>query len=110
MFQVFSLDVAKVYLDVAYTCMLQAYIFTCFIHMLKVFYLDVAYILQWLHTCFQVFLGVCKCVFQTYVISVSAVSDICYKCFIWMLHMLQWNPPAAAVAATEAPPWVTMRA
>jgi hypothetical protein len=64
MFQVFYLDVAKVDLDVAYTCIFQSYVFKCFrcfIHMLQVFYLDVAYVLQWLHTCFQVFLGVCKC-------------------------------------------------
>ena len=42
----FYMDVAKVDLDVAYTCMLQAY-----------------------------------------VLSVSGVSYVCYKCFIWMLHM-----------------------
>jgi hypothetical protein len=40
-----SSDVAKIYLDVAYTCMLQAY-----------------------------------------VSSVSGVSYVCCKCFIWMLH------------------------
>ena len=37
----FYLDVAKVDLDVAYTCMLQAYVLRCFIRMLQVFYLDV---------------------------------------------------------------------
>jgi len=51
MFQVFHLDVAKVDLDVAYTCMLQEYVSRVsgvFIHMLQVFHLDVAYVLQWL--------------------------------------------------------------
>ena len=46
MFQLFLLNVAKVDLDVAYTCMLQEYIFKCFrcfICILQVFYLDVAY-------------------------------------------------------------------
>jgi hypothetical protein len=63
MLQVFYLDVAKVDLDVAYVC--NGY--TCV-------------------------LGVCKCfrcmlqVFQTYVASVSAVSDVPCKCFIWMLE------------------------
>jgi hypothetical protein len=41
--------------------------------------------LQWLHTCFQVFLCVLQ-VFQTYVASVSHVSDVCCKCFIGMLR------------------------
>ena len=50
MVQVFYLDVAKIDLNVAYACMLQAYVFKCF----QVFY--------------------------TYV----------YKCFIWMLYILQW--------------------
>jgi hypothetical protein len=63
------------------TCMLQVYIFNCFIYfirMLQVFYMDVAYtckgILSVLH------------VFQVDVLCVSAVSDVCCKCFIWMLQ------------------------
>ena len=69
-----------------------AYVFT---HMLQVFHLDVAYVLQWLHTCFP------------------RVSDVCCKCFNCfermlqmfpldvakinlVLHMLQWTPSAAA--------------
>jgi hypothetical protein len=27
---------------------------------------------------------------QAYISSVSCVSDVCFKCFIWILHMLQW--------------------
>jgi hypothetical protein len=27
---------------------------------------------------------------QVYVSNVSVVSNVCCKCFIWMLHMLQW--------------------
>jgi hypothetical protein len=52
----FHLDVAKVDLDVAYTCMLQMYFssgFRCFKHLLEVFYLDVAYVCNG----FQVFFG-----------------------------------------------------
>jgi hypothetical protein len=33
---------------------------------------------------FQVFSGVLL-VIQTYVASVLTISDVCYKCFIWML-------------------------
>jgi hypothetical protein len=47
MFQVFHLDVAKVDLDVAYTCMLHGYVFECFrcfICVLQVFHLDIAYV------------------------------------------------------------------
>jgi hypothetical protein len=42
------LDVAKVDLDIAYTCMLQVYVlsvFSCFVCMSQVFYLNVAYVL-----------------------------------------------------------------
>jgi hypothetical protein len=41
MLQVFHLDVAKVNLDVVYTCMLQSVCFKYFIHMLQVFHLDI---------------------------------------------------------------------
>jgi hypothetical protein len=66
MFQVFHLDVN---IHVASVC------FKCFICMLQVFHLDVAYVLQWLHTRFHVF--------QTYVASVLAVFEIYCKCFIY---------------------------
>jgi hypothetical protein len=92
MLQVFYLDVTKVDLDVAYTCMLQAYVSSvlgisyvcckCFIWMLQVFHLDVAY----------------TCMLQAYVSSVLGISYVCCKCFIWMLQVfhldvacvLQW--------------------
>jgi hypothetical protein len=47
-------------------------VFSCFKHIFQVFYLDVAYILQWLHMCF------------------SSVSDVCCKCLIWMLQKYIW--------------------
>jgi hypothetical protein len=59
--------------------MLQAYIssaFMCFICMLQVFHVDVAYVAMVIHVC-------CKCI----VLNVLAVSDVCCKCFIWVLHM-----------------------
>jgi hypothetical protein len=77
MLQLFHLDITKVNLDVAYTCMLQVYVLFSgvFIYMLQVFYLDVAYV-------FAMATNVCFLVFQTYVASISIVSDICCKCFI----------------------------
>jgi hypothetical protein len=47
----------------------------CFIRMLYVFYLDV--------TCYNGYTRMLK----VYVSNVSSVLDVCYKCFIWMLHM-----------------------
>jgi hypothetical protein len=46
----------------------------CFTLMLQVFHANVAYVLQWLHTCFP------------------HVSDICCKCFNCFGHMLQMFP------------------
>jgi hypothetical protein len=76
-----------IYMHVANVCFKC---FRCFICMLQVFYLHVAYVLQWL-TCF------------------SNVSDICYKCFTCfrrtrccksrslVLHLLQLlGPPPFA--------------
>jgi hypothetical protein len=56
----FYLDVAKVDLNVAYICMLQAYIFKYFrcSHILQLFYLNVAYVCNGFQVFFQVF---CKC-------------------------------------------------
>jgi hypothetical protein len=68
-----------------------------FKRMFQVFHLDIAYILQWLYTCF------------------SCVSNVCCKCFgcfgrllqvfhldvaklDLVLHMLQWDPPAVVHA------------
>jgi hypothetical protein len=62
MFQVFHLNVAKVDIDVAYTCMLQKYVLSVsFICMSQVFHLDVACVLHDYTRVLQVFLGVCKC-------------------------------------------------
>jgi hypothetical protein len=89
MLQVFQMDAAKVDCDVAYvlhiccndyTRMLQASVSnvsSVFRRMLQVFYLDVAYCND-----FQVFLGV----LQVFQMCVASVSDVCCKCFIWMLQ------------------------
>jgi hypothetical protein len=53
-----------------YTYVLSVYS-KCSRRMLQVFYLDVAY----------------TCMLLAYVSSVSGVSYVCCKCFIWMLHM-----------------------
>jgi hypothetical protein len=61
----FHLDFAKVDLDVAYTCMLQALfssVFRCLIRLLQVFHLNVVYVCN----VFQVFLGVFACVSDAY--------------------------------------------
>ena len=50
----------------------------CFIQMLYVFYLDVAYVYGYAYK------------LQVYISNVSSVLDVCCKCFIWMLHMFQW--------------------
>jgi hypothetical protein len=62
MFQVFHLNVAKVDMDVAYTCMLQKYVSSvsyvcckCFIRILHVFYNSYTRVLQSVSRCLQVF-------------------------------------------------------
>jgi hypothetical protein len=74
MLQVFCLDVAKVDMNVAYTCMLQAYIssvFRCFIRMLASVSFGCCIYLQWFS---NVFLDV-----------FASVSDTCFRCFICLL-------------------------
>ena len=77
MLQVFYLDVAKVDLDVAYTCMLQAYVlsvFKCFICMFASVSSGCCICLQWFFKCF---LG-----------AFVNVSYACFKCFIcFLLHV-----------------------
>jgi hypothetical protein len=90
--QMFHMDVVKVDPNIAYIVMAMHVCCKClfpnvsstFRRMLRVFYLDVAYvshicciILQW----FQVFSNVLQ-VFHSYVLSVSAVCDICCKCLV----------------------------
>jgi hypothetical protein len=92
MLQMFRLDVLKVDLGVAHVAMaIHAYFkcFICFRHMLQMFHLDIAKVDLMLHMLLWLY---------TYVSSVSSISDVCCKCFIWMFeklisgeHMLQWR-------------------
>jgi hypothetical protein len=79
--KVFYLDVAKVDLDVAYTCKLQAYVssvFGCFIRMFASVSSECCIYLQWFSNVFQVF----SQVFQAFVSSVSFV----FFCMLQLLH------------------------
>ena len=94
----FYLDVAKVDMDVAYTCMLQAYISS-------VSYVCCKCLIWMLHTFAMAF----KCFFRCF----ASVSEVCCKCFNCfgrmlqvfnldvakadlVLHMLQWDDPPDA--------------
>jgi hypothetical protein len=70
-------DVAKLDRDVAYIYKC----FRCFYTMLQVFHFDVCIFFALATHVFSSFSGVLQ-VFQTYAVSVSAISDICCKCFI----------------------------
>jgi hypothetical protein len=61
-----------------YGCYIYMHAVSVCFQVFRVFHLDAAYVCNG-YTC--IFL-----VFQTYVASVSAVSDLCCKCFIWMLQ------------------------
>jgi uncharacterized membrane protein YgcG len=114
--QVFHMDVAKRDQDVVYVAMvvhvcckslfLMFHLFSrrmlqvclsrcciCFTHLLQVFYLDIAYILQLFFKCFQVFFQV----FQTYVANASAVLDICCKS---ISSDVARDPPATAACCS----------
>jgi hypothetical protein len=94
------------------TCMVQefhTYVASIFIWMLQAFHmdvakvnLDVAYVLQWLHTCFKCFHVFCKCfkcmfasilvfgrMLQVFHLDVTKINLV--------LHMLQWNPHTAII-------------
>jgi hypothetical protein len=60
--------------------------FSCFIRMLLVFYLDIAYVLQWLQTCF---------------IGVSDVYCKCFNCFGLMLQVFYLNVTKVDLGATH---------
>jgi hypothetical protein len=63
--------------------MLQTCLFgccICFTHILQLFYLNVAYVLQWLFKWFQGFFKCFRHTFQVFYLS----SDVCCKCFIWI--------------------------
>jgi hypothetical protein len=72
--QVFYLDVVKVDLDAAYTCMLQAYVSTVFRSFIRMF----ASVSSGCCICLQWFSNV----FQTFFVSVA---DACFKCFIYFI-------------------------
>ena len=108
----FHLDVAKVDHDVAHVAMTIHICFKCcicfldvrckcFIWMLHMFHTYVASVSSRCRICFAMATHVFL-VFPTYVASVLTVSYVCCKCFInvakvdLMLHMLQWDPSAAA--------------
>jgi hypothetical protein len=71
--QAFYLDVAKVDLDVAYTCMLQAYV-KCFSDVSYVCYKYFIWMLHMFCNSFHLFLSV-----------FASVSDACFKGFICLL-------------------------
>ena len=82
MLQEFCLDVAKVDLDVAYTCMLQAYVstvFKCFICMFASISFGCCIWLQWFLNVLQAFLQV----FQRLVLSVSSI----FFCMLQLFHL-----------------------
>ena len=105
MLQVFYLNVAKVDLDVAYTCMLQAYVSS-------VSYVCCKCLIWMLHTFAMAF----KCFFRCF----ASVSEVCCKCFNCfgrmlqvfnlnvakadlVLHMLQWDdPPDAKIGGVSS--------
>jgi hypothetical protein len=72
MLQVFSLNVAKVDLDITYTCMLQAYVSKCFIWILHMF----AMFFRHFHKCFIRLFQVFHLSFFLYV---ATVASQCFK-------------------------------
>jgi hypothetical protein len=68
MLQVFSLNVAKVDLDITYTCMLQAYVSKCFIWILHMF----AMFFRHFHKCF---------------IRLFQVFHLSFFCMLQLLHL-----------------------
>jgi hypothetical protein len=74
MLQVFYLDVTKVDQDVAYTCMLQTYVFKCF----QVFLTYVCKCVIWM---LHMFGMVLKCFFRVF----TSVSHACFKCSIYLI-------------------------
>jgi hypothetical protein len=68
----------------------------CFLCMLPMFYLDVAYVLQWLHTCFPGVSDVC-CKCSNYFREMLQVFHLDVAKVDMVLHMLQWDPLATVV-------------
>jgi len=50
-----------------------------------IFYLDIVYVAMATHVCCNGYTPMLQ-----YISNVLAISNVCCKCFIWMLHMLQW--------------------
>ena len=91
MLQEFAQNVSSV-LEVCCKCFIwMLHIHASCKHMFQVFHTYVAVVSSGCcvylngYTCFQVFSGVLQ-VFQIYVANVSAISNVCCKCFIWMLQ------------------------
>jgi len=63
--------------------------------MLQVFHLNVAYVLQWLHTSFPRVSDVC-CKYFNYFRRVLQMFPLDVAKVDLVLHMLQWTPSAAA--------------
>jgi hypothetical protein len=102
----FHLDVTKVDLDIAYTCMLQAYFsngFRCFASVLS----GCSIYLQWFQVFFRCF---CKCfkrMFQVFYLSSLYVITVAYGCFksirgcTWDAHG-KWLEVRATFGAARA--------
>jgi hypothetical protein len=80
MLQVFYLDVAKVDLDVAYKCMLRAYVSSVSYVSMQVYHLSVAYVCNGLQIFFRRFRKCFRRLFQVFQLS----SFIRCNCCIWM--------------------------
>ena len=67
--------------------------FSCFKLMLPIFYLDVACVYLDVVCLLSRFCICCNGysrMLQVYVSNIPFVLDVCWKYFIWMLHMFQW--------------------
>jgi hypothetical protein len=67
--------------------------YSCYTRMLQVCFPNVSTILS--ECCMFSSRGCISCsvytrMLQVYVLNISPISDVCCKCFIWILHMLQW--------------------
>jgi hypothetical protein len=75
-----------VYLDVAYVAL--AIDVLCCKCMFQMFQLFQTYIASVLPGCYIYCTGYTPTMLQVYVSNISIVSNLCCKCFVWMLHML----------------------
>jgi hypothetical protein len=92
MLQMFCQDVAKIDLDVTYTCMLQAYVskilgalYLC----LQVFHLDVAYVYNCFKCFSDVFISVSGAYFKCFIyffLYVATIASGCFKSRLGVAH------------------------